>query len=472
MVWGKSKNPGYSYFGTNVTLEGRLCFTGMIRLDGRVNGDIISTGSLIVEETAVVTGNIVVETLVLSGTVYGNIVAFKHVQLNGISKVYGHISYGELSIEGALHEGSSHKLTAEEIEDAKRDCLKLMEEAAGGVDRSKPGDDILERYANSVVGLAREQTSLLLGRRPEIETLNRPGLPPAAPLARPESFSAQNEAAMAARSGEGINKAARPANVDRAGARPAGGARPANAARPAPAAARPAPVARPANAARPAAGGSEENAGASGAARPLGENAGGGVRPAGAPRQANSESSGNSRPARPAGGGENAGANGSKPAGAAARQAGGGEEAGGHEARPSGEVRQAGGAEETGQAANTPGNGTGPANAPRPPAGDENSGHGGGARPNGAARAANGESADGEAAKAAGAPRPGNGENSGGSVAPKPAAKPAPEGEASNKKAPAQVKNLEGARKPGPRSEAVAEPDEVPLAEAANVGEA
>lgn len=165
MAWGKKKNQGVSYFGTNVTLEGRLCFTGVIRLDGRVNGDIISDGLLTVAESAVVTGNILVENLVLNGTVYGNIRAFKHAQLTHTSKVYGHISYGELSFEGAWHDGSSHKLSPEEIEKAQQECLQIMEDMNSNAEKSKPDEAALEQFSSSLTVNAEKQANVLLGKK-------------------------------------------------------------------------------------------------------------------------------------------------------------------------------------------------------------------------------------------------------------------------------------------------------------------
>lgn len=147
MAWGKKKNPGYSYFAVGATLEGRLCFTGIIRLDGRVNGEVVSSGTLVVEETAVITGSVLVESIILSGTIYGDITAFKQVQLNASAKVYGHISYGELSIEGALHEGSSHKLSPEEIEAMQRKCHETMEEAAAKAEQFKENQASLAQFA-------------------------------------------------------------------------------------------------------------------------------------------------------------------------------------------------------------------------------------------------------------------------------------------------------------------------------------
>jgi len=137
MFSSKKKTPGYSYFAAGVTLRGRLCFNGVIRLDGRLQGEIISSGTLVVEETAVIIGDILVENIVLSGTVYGNIRASKHVQLNATAKVFGHIDYGELSIEGAVHEGSSHKFNADELAELDLECREILEEATSQAEKEQ-----------------------------------------------------------------------------------------------------------------------------------------------------------------------------------------------------------------------------------------------------------------------------------------------------------------------------------------------
>lgn len=130
------KYQGYSYFAGGATLEGRLCFSGMICLDGRVNGEVISSGSLVIEETAIITGKIMAESITVSGTVYGSLQASKQLHLNPQSKVYGHIWYSELNIDGALHEGSSHKLDAEEAQELAQSCQRLVEEAAANVEKA------------------------------------------------------------------------------------------------------------------------------------------------------------------------------------------------------------------------------------------------------------------------------------------------------------------------------------------------
>ena len=124
----EKKEAGYSYLDSGSIIEGQLCFSGSTRLDGRVIGDVISLGTLVVESTAVIKGNVVVENLILSGTVIGNIQAFKHLQLNPNAKICGHISYGHLTVEGAVHEGQSHQLRADEIATLKDYCAAIISE--------------------------------------------------------------------------------------------------------------------------------------------------------------------------------------------------------------------------------------------------------------------------------------------------------------------------------------------------------
>ena len=153
MFGSKKKTPGYSYFAGGVTLKGRLCFNGVIRLDGRLQGEIVASGTLVVEETAVIIGDTLVENIVLSGTVYGNVRASKSVQINASAKVFGHIDYGELNIEGAVHEGSSHKLNTEETADLEQECREILEESARQADREQ--EDIRRKIE---VSMSRDPT--------------------------------------------------------------------------------------------------------------------------------------------------------------------------------------------------------------------------------------------------------------------------------------------------------------------------
>lgn len=178
MVWGKKKK-GYSYFGDNATLEGRLCFTGEVRLDGRVNGEIVAPGTLIIERTAIVAGDILAENLILSGTVYGNIKVYGQAQFSAQARVYGHVSYGLLSMEGALHEGGSHKFTPEELEAARQRCEAIMAESAQKVEQTTPDSAAVERFSSAMLSLSEERASALLSGPAEEGQAKQPPAKPA-----------------------------------------------------------------------------------------------------------------------------------------------------------------------------------------------------------------------------------------------------------------------------------------------------
>jgi cytoskeletal protein CcmA (bactofilin family) len=88
MDWGDQrpmKKPDSSYNDREIRafleegceFEGKLTFTGVVRLNGKFYGDIDSEDTLIVGETALVQGNVRVGVAIIGGKVQGDIVT-KH----------------------------------------------------------------------------------------------------------------------------------------------------------------------------------------------------------------------------------------------------------------------------------------------------------------------------------------------------------------------------------------------------------
>lgn len=93
--------------GLGTEFKGQLLFDGVIRLDGRFSGEIQSTGTLIIGETAHVSAEIKVDTVIVSGEVHGNIVAQNRVEFHAPARHYGNIVSPVLIIdEGVLFEGN------------------------------------------------------------------------------------------------------------------------------------------------------------------------------------------------------------------------------------------------------------------------------------------------------------------------------------------------------------------------------
>jgi cytoskeletal protein CcmA (bactofilin family) len=95
--------------GEGARFEGKLIFEGRVRIDGAFQGEIVSDGTLVVGDAAVVEAAITVGTLiVLGGTVRGDIRAQRAVELHAPAKIYGNITTPQLAVDrGVLFEGQS-----------------------------------------------------------------------------------------------------------------------------------------------------------------------------------------------------------------------------------------------------------------------------------------------------------------------------------------------------------------------------
>ena len=88
-----------AFLGPGSRFEGKLSFDEMVRLDGAFIGEINSTDTLVVGESAKVEGDIRVGALILSGSFKGNIYATNMVDLRAPARVEGNIETPVLKIE-------------------------------------------------------------------------------------------------------------------------------------------------------------------------------------------------------------------------------------------------------------------------------------------------------------------------------------------------------------------------------------
>lgn len=87
-------------------LEGKLTFSGTATVNGKVRGEIVSTGCLIVGEKAVVNASIRAGVVHIAGEVVGDVTAAERLELHARCRVYGDVESPIVVIEeGALLEG-------------------------------------------------------------------------------------------------------------------------------------------------------------------------------------------------------------------------------------------------------------------------------------------------------------------------------------------------------------------------------
>jgi len=101
-----------------------MTFEGVFRLDGKFEGEIFESGTLIVGEAASVKGKVGLHTIIVNGVVEGEIYAKVRVEIHSTGKVYGTLYAPTLTInEGGIFEG--HCKMERDI-DKKEDNLDLL----------------------------------------------------------------------------------------------------------------------------------------------------------------------------------------------------------------------------------------------------------------------------------------------------------------------------------------------------------
>ena len=116
----KKKDQINTFLGVDTEFEGKLTYTGAVRIDGRFKGEIFTEGTLIVGEMAVIEAEIRVSHIAVSGTVRGNIVANNKIEMHVPGKVLGNISAPVITIaEGVIFEGNCRMQDKHESVDKK-----------------------------------------------------------------------------------------------------------------------------------------------------------------------------------------------------------------------------------------------------------------------------------------------------------------------------------------------------------------
>ena len=102
----KNRDQINAFLGKDAEFEGKLSFTGTVRIDGRFKGEIFSEGTLIVGETAVIESEINVSHIVVSGEVRGNITSGNKIEIHAPGRVFGNITAPVVTVdEGVIFEG-------------------------------------------------------------------------------------------------------------------------------------------------------------------------------------------------------------------------------------------------------------------------------------------------------------------------------------------------------------------------------
>ncbi len=93
----------FTFLGKGVDFKGIVHFEGTVRIDGRLEGEIHTKGTLIVGEVATIKGVISTGVLVSSGKINGTITATEKVQLLKSAVLIGDVRTPAITIEDGAH---------------------------------------------------------------------------------------------------------------------------------------------------------------------------------------------------------------------------------------------------------------------------------------------------------------------------------------------------------------------------------
>ena len=88
-----------AYMGEDTVFNGSLNFDGTVRIDGKLEGKVVTEDTLIIGETGHLVAEITAGTVICMGRVEGTIVASKKVEIHSTSKVLGNIKSPAIDIE-------------------------------------------------------------------------------------------------------------------------------------------------------------------------------------------------------------------------------------------------------------------------------------------------------------------------------------------------------------------------------------
>ncbi len=98
-----SDGENFTFLAKGADFKGVVNFDGTVRIDGRLEGEIHTTGTLIVGEHAVVKGIISAGTLMTSGKINGTVTASDRIQILKPGMLIGDVRTPTISIEDGAH---------------------------------------------------------------------------------------------------------------------------------------------------------------------------------------------------------------------------------------------------------------------------------------------------------------------------------------------------------------------------------
>ena len=102
------------FLDSGASFQGKMCFSGVVRVDGHLQGDVSSEGTLVVGETGVVEATLEVGSLIVHGVVLGGVKAKNRVEIAAGGQLQGSIECARLVVEDGAQIDAKIVMTGEQ----------------------------------------------------------------------------------------------------------------------------------------------------------------------------------------------------------------------------------------------------------------------------------------------------------------------------------------------------------------------
>jgi len=93
------ENNVINIIGAGTKITGDVETSSDLRIDGSLNGNIITKGKVVIGATGTIEGKIVCNNADISGTIKGEIIVAEILSLKSTAKIFGNINTNKLAIE-------------------------------------------------------------------------------------------------------------------------------------------------------------------------------------------------------------------------------------------------------------------------------------------------------------------------------------------------------------------------------------
>lgn len=100
-----------SFLDRGTSFEGRIAFSGRVRIDGDFKGEASADGTLVIGETSTVEATLELESLIVNGTFRGSVLARERVEVGPEGVVEGKVQTAALAVADGARVDASIEMT-------------------------------------------------------------------------------------------------------------------------------------------------------------------------------------------------------------------------------------------------------------------------------------------------------------------------------------------------------------------------